>query len=867
LFRKGIILFVVVFFPVLCRGQAREKRALKLIEKHQYHSAYVLLKKALANDSANVVAEYVLAQYYTKPKNQDFELDSAYLHINRALGTFRGLPPREQVRFRRFPLTNEILTRTRDEIETLAFDEAKAVDSEEKYNQFIAFYKESAFQGAAIMRRNAVAFREASKTNSPGAFLTFMQKYPDAQEADAARKKYDHLIFQEGTKDKTLTSYADYLAANPASPYRREVERNIFEIITAEGTPAAFTTFLDQYPNSYFAKRATDLLFHLLPDERREFYNRFFESDSIRRVAEIERTFLVPFLKKGLFGFMNEKGAVVVDPSLPEISEEYLCGNISEDLIVLPGRIIARDGTVIRHDNLKTLDDVGGGFMVAGTDSTSIILHKSGFVFPETAIQDAKLISAQFLAVQKNGLWGLFTLAGRNLLPYECQDISEIEDVIVLQANDRFTLSTATSLSATANNQKGRFTEAFEEVRKIASDKVWIRDKKYEGVLDQKLEILVAMDTHRISPTFFGAVSVSGIRHSTYNEYGEQSEIFRNIQVVNPWVAVRNNSGWMLFDPRQRIAKSIVYDSIAIHGSFAVGIKKESLEIHTHTNPENRIIVPPQDKIEYLPGNDSIAYLLLQKEKKSSVYNNKGVKLFTVTYDRILYAGDGVFIVSAREKKGLINSAGKLLLPIEYDAIGTAANGTVSVLRSMKFGLFDYRTKKLIKPAYEKNLARYNDHVLSVFRNGLWGFVSFENKSLTEIEFQEIVPWTDSLALVKNGDQYQLLNVFTGKPLMENITSYTAIRNHVHDRLFIIRQHEDMGVMRSSDNKFIIPVKFSDIVNVGSADEPVYFTEKHVPEASIFVVIYYDSDGQLIRREVYEQDEYERIYCNQRKQI
>jgi hypothetical protein len=60
----------------------------------------------------------------------------------------------------------------------------------------------------------------------------------------------------------------------------------------------------------------------------------------------------------------------------------------------------------------------------------------------------------------------------------------------------------------------------------------------------------------------------------------------------------------------------------------------------------------------------------------------------------------------------------------------------------------------------------------------------------------------------------------------------------------------------------MIPISFSDIINVGSKENPFYFTEKHVEEASIFVVIYYDSNGKMVRKEVYEQDEYEKIYCS-----
>jgi hypothetical protein len=100
---------------------------------------------------------------------------------------------------------------------------------------------------------------------------------------------------------------------------------------------------------------------------------------------------------------------------------------------------------------------------------------------------------------------------------------------------------------------------------------------------------------------------------------------------------------------------------------------------------------------------------------------------------------------------------------------------------------------------------------------------------------------------------------------MENIRNFNVIRSSPHDRLIILKQGEDVGVL-SNRNGFIIPLKFSDIVNVGSSESPVYFTEKHVQEASIFVVIYYDSKGKLIRKEVYEQDDYERIYCNGKKE-
>jgi hypothetical protein len=867
LFRKAIIVIVVLLYPFFSQAQvSREKKALKFIEKHRYSSAYVLLKKALAKDSGNVKAKYVFAEYYRRPKNQDYHLDSAYKFIRRAMDSWKEVSPRERAKLEKFPIDSSRLAAFQSEIERSAFEEAKTINTEQAYEHYIIFYPSSSHKGAAVALRDKVSFEAVVTENTPNAFLSFLSKYPSSEYASAAKQRYDYLIFQEGTRDRNLEAYASYLKANPHSPYRVEVEQNIFEIMTADGSPESFEGYLTQYPRGYFSKRAKDLLFHLLTQEQRNLYPEFPQSDSLSRVEELDEMFLIPFMQKEKFGLINVTGRVVIEPAIEELDPRYLCGNISDDIIVLPGRLATKDGTIILKEDVESLDDLGSGFLLAELSNGNInILHKSGFVFPEQNVQNARVVAGKFISILKDDHWGLFTLAGRRILENKFQGIDAIGNVLVLQVDDKFTLTTVPSLAATANNEKGRYTDAFDEVKQILTDKVWIREKEFEGILDQKLEIFVKMDTHKISPSYFGVVATSARGFSTFNEFGEESEVFQKIQVVKPWVAARNASGWMLYDPHLRIAKSVSYDSVSIHGPYAVGIKKDGIEIHIQNRPENLLILPPQDKIEYLPGSDSSTYLVVQRDKKWTVYGSKGEKLFTAGYERIQSAGSGLFIVSNKEKKGLVNSTGKVLLPVEYDAIGSALNGPVSLLKSMKFGLFDHRTKRLIKPEFEKNIVKYNPQVFSVYKNGLWGFIGADNKPMGKVEYQEIVHWTDSVALLRTNDQWSFYDIYARKPVMENVKSYSVIRNTPGEKLFIVNQNGESGVLSNRDG-IIIPLKFSDIVNVGSQDNPVYFTEKHVPEASLFVVIYYNAQGQFLRKDVYEQDEYDRIYCNRKKQ-
>ena len=80
------------------------------------------------------------------------------------------------------------------------------------------------------------------------------------------------------------------------------------------------------------------------------------------------------------------------------------------------------------------------------------------------------------------------------------------------------------------------------------------------------------------------------------------------------------------------------------------------------------------------------------------------------------------------------------------------------------------------------------------------------------------------------------------------------------EKIAVYRQDNYYGVM-SNQRGVIIEPTYTDILNLGTADEPLYFTEKFVEEAAIYVVIYYSDEGKQVRRQVFEEEEYGRIKC------
>ena len=81
------------------------------------------------------------------------------------------------------------------------------------------------------------------------------------------------------------------------------------------------------------------------------------------------------------------------------------------------------------------------------------------------------------------------------------------------------------------------------------------------------------------------------------------------------------------------------------------------------------------------------------------------------------------------------------------------------------------------------------------------------------------------------------------------------------EMIMLFRKEEKFGVVSNTKGLIIEPT-FNDILNIGSLEEPVYFTEKYIPEAEFYIVIYYNSRGEILRKQVFTDEEYDKIYCN-----
>ncbi|MDH4091466.1 MAG: hypothetical protein OEV74_16320 [Cyclobacteriaceae bacterium] len=857
---KIVIPCIAVFLSVQLFGQGSVERvAYKNIQKGKWAKAHGQLTKAMDKDSMNAAAAYVLAQYYFAPKNPDFQLDSAHYYVQRAIQDFQRVTLKQRERLNRGSIDSLTLVLFLQQVDSAAFFRARRINTEKAYIDYLTDYPSSMQRDQAIALRDEAAYLDALSENTYQALGDFMMRYPEAVRIADARNKYEALLFQARTMDGRLSSYEQYNKDYPNSPYQKDVAQAIFEIRTALGTEECYTTYLDLYTDSFFSKKARNILFYLIPEDQRNQFAGYLDNDSIRTAIALERGYIVPFLHNGKFGFMNQNGLEVIMADIAEIRPEYQCGNITDDVIVLPQKLVAPNGNLIYSGTVDSVVDIGYGFTLIEENSCMRVVHKTGFKVGRDCIEDAKVLDGKFLALRENALWSIWTFGGRMLIPFEWDDIIPYRDVIVLKKNNKFALATARAIAQVADDQDLVLLDFVDEVKAWENDFLWIRNNNCQGILNHSLDTLIKEEIQSLSASYFGATSSASTGVQTFNDKGEGSVTFQQIEAREPWTAARTDTTWRLYDPKVREFQSPGYDSIVFDGPFAIGQRKDSVFIYFSVS--KILMVPQPVRTSFIPGQDSSSFLLLAQGDKKSIYTLDGRRLFTTTYDGIEYAGEGIFLAVRKEKKGLLTSDGKTLLPLAYDAIGSVNNGVVSLLKGLKFGSFDCNRKKLVKPQYAKNIISYNDKINVVYKDGMYGFAGWDNKAIGKSEFDEVRYWNDSAAFVRKKLEWMIYEIKTQKVLLDQVKEYQLILDGDDEKLAIVQQGHNYGVIHNRKGT-IIPISFSDILNVGSRDEPLYFTEKHVEEASIFVVIYYDRNGKMIRKEVYEHDDYEKIYCS-----
>ena len=120
--------------------------------------------------------------------------------------------------------------------------------------------------------------------------------------------------------------------------------------------------------------------------------------------------------------------------------------------------------------------------------------------------------------------------------------------------------------------------------------------------------------------------------------------------------------------------------------------------------------------------------------------------------------------------------------------------------------------------------------------------------------------WNDTIALTRIEKEWLLHDIGAEGALYEGITGYEMLINTPAEKRILVTKESGKGIYSSTKGELIDPT-FNEIIQLGTVEEPIYFAVKIVVEANIYVVIYYDGNGNKLFTQTYQQDAYFNIAC------
>ncbi len=584
-------------------------------------------------------------------------------------------------------------------------------------------------------------------------------------------------------------------------------------------------------------------------------------TDSLKNIVAINKFNWALIYKDGKYGFMDSNGVETFAPQFEGVDEEYKCSSVKDDVLITTNGLVGRNGKRLA-DKRPIVKDIGYGFLKVGDDSCVWVLHKSGQRVTESCVQDASVLGGLFLMMKANGLFGLHAFNGRVVLAAQWDSIEIIDGVVILNYLGKKTLCLPSQLKLVPDGNPLAENLVFDNVKSLGMGLLLVNNGSLEGIMNSKLEFVVPLARQSLFQMPFGLVRKINDRFIFAGLAPElENETWDGYQFSQQWLSLKNFAGLKLLDTYSKKIVESHPDSLWFDKGLAFAREGDSVRVHL--NSSSRITLARNAKIYFIKSADSIRYFFVEKKNKKIIFSiETGEKLFSTDYDQVESLTSDLFIVTKKNKKGLINKQGKVVLAPEYDALIPYGKGQLSLLKEKKFGLYDFISGEIIKPFFERNISPLDSGIFIAFKDGHYGLIDWSARPVTRFYFDEILPWTKDVIWTKKGFEWSLFDFRQSKDLLRQIKSFHLFSDKPEEKLAIVRQENYFGVL-SSKRGMIIPPSFSFITNLGSEEEPLYFTSKEVEEAGIVVVIYYDKEGKMLRKQVYEEEDYARIVCQE----
>jgi len=860
-----LVLFLLLISTAFA-AQSQSKRAFNLIEKEKYDQAMEFLQKSIQKDDIAAEAGYAMSVLFFTAEFPGFDADSAYKYILQSIEDFELTEEKEIEKLKKDNLDSFTLVNQKILIENYSFVLTKNSDLENDYVIFLEKYPTSLKADSAIWFRDLRAYERTSFVHNWPAYELYMNTYPESAQYGEAKKNYESLIYIDKTSDGKLLSYTQFLESYPDTPYRDEIEGKIFAIFTGDHTIGNYHQFILDYPNSHLVKKAAIRI--TMKKGASDITSSYINYDSLYNLLMLEKQNL--FVRYEGQQFVFQASTYQIRNNFSWIFEGYKCGEIKSRLLLVKQmdttRVVNRGGKIVfTFPGMIQIEDLGQGIVSFTTGSGSGAFLTSGELVAPPVYEEIHLIQDQYIGTRRNNKWELISVNGLQMnATYDV--LENVINLVKIGRNDQFDLVSPDFFIPYLDGNSNLYKPLFTDLEILNNEMILLYKNDQQAIYTYELQPLVPFQKHELTslPVGILAETSDGFRVHLRESLINTTNLWSDADYSEHWLMLKQDSRWNLFSSVQDTLFQSGLDSLRILNESAIQTYKGDSSFIIFTNGlsfvksnecEMSIISSPPIK-----GKKRAYYYQLVLDDNSIILNEylDTVRIPQKT-KKITALGREYLLYTIKDKKGLLDSLGNELLEPEYDGIANYKNGSVTLLIDGELGLYNLKKDVLIPPEYHRSLYFYNDSMLVAFQDEKFGIISMKNDIILPLEYEKLQYFNDSIAWVSKGDTWNLLDFRTGNLVMDNVTSFSQPEGFAPDNYYF-ETPRGRGVANSKTG-LIINGSFNDIQKEGTQIDPIYITELFVNEAGLYIQVVYDAKGNIIFRNAYSEEEYEKVIC------
>ena len=893
--------FFLLFFLFLSFDSLSQnvKKALKLYEKGDSVKVREVLKKMDEKGDNNPGKDFIYSILYLNNINDRSKIDTSFLYIKESRKNFSSIDDKVSLELKELNINLTRIDSVEDVIDSLEYLFVREENTIASFIEYMEDHAESKYFESARRNWHTLEFKVASETNTWQAYKKYMDTFPRSSEYPIAKKFYERLIFEDLTSEKSQRSYEIFLKNYPETPFRDSIENIIFEFFTLDNRIENYQRFLNEYPNSKSSKIALRYLYHVSERDISIINNTNIQSeliDSLRDISKVDKVPLIGIDDNGRTSFVNLMGEEIIDGGELNFIDNIFCEFSNDDFFIIDKEnkkeVVNRNLEKIYEGSLLVVEDIGAGILKIFSEGEKMtLIHKSLDIILEGNYDDAYLINNNFILLEKDEKFALYTIRGKKIYDFIFSDVYNEGSFLVFEnlTDDNIHITNSEEILNNVKNLNYEIEfscndyEYFEEGMII-----FINENEY--LINNKLDTLILENSRNIQKIDLGWSYESdyGIKILSDRISFDFSTFFDDIAESSLYFSGKSDGMWDVFSLKDGTKVLEEIDSIYILSDSVFWYKKERKEslffeegkeieldrgfdirvmkpkysdksyIKISSDNEDYIFtsvgdtLPPAEYYYTVQAGNTISFLSkkfgvsqaeilkLNNKKNKNLYIGEKLKIRGFVPNEILT--ESLFLINDGNKKGIIDRSGKMILEPEYDGIITSNSTDIILIKDEKFGNYNISSNKIIQPKYKSILNPIGENLYLVY-DGNYGLLDKEGNGLLPIEYNNIEFWSDSTVLVEKGSAFKVVDVYSQK-IYHEFNSYKTLQNG-DQKIIQVLSDDGIGILSNVFGMILKPNY--DEIRMIDYDKKIYFNGRQsIEEAKLLVNLLVDDQGKII---------------------